>query len=79
MTFKSLGGVSAETEKVIKNLNRMIAENQDTPHGEVATRFWQRVSIDIQGRSTGLLQGEWREGKMWKVREGVCLQGRGRF
>ena len=48
MIFESLGGVSIEAERVIKSLNRMVAENQDTPYGEVATRFWQRVSIDIQ-------------------------------
>ena len=48
MIFESLGGVSVEAERVIKSLSRMVAENQDTPYGEVATRFWQRVSIDIQ-------------------------------
>ena len=48
MIFESLGGVSVEAERVIKSLNRMVAENQDTPYGEVATRFWQRVSMDIQ-------------------------------
>ena len=26
----------------------MVAENLDTPYGEVATRFWQRVSMDLQ-------------------------------
>ena len=48
MVFESLGGVSTEAERVIKSLNRMVAENQDTPYGEVATRFWQRLSIDLQ-------------------------------
>jgi hypothetical protein len=48
MIFESLGGVSVEAERVIKSLNRMVAENQDTPYGEVATRFWQRLSIDLQ-------------------------------
>ena len=48
MIFESLGGVSVEAEGVIKSLNRMVAENQDTPYGEVATRFWQRLSIDLQ-------------------------------
>ena len=37
-----------EAERVIKSLSRMVAENQDTPYGEVATQFWQRLSIDLQ-------------------------------
>ena len=48
MIFESFGGVSIEAERVIKSLNRMVAENHDTPYGEVATRFWQRLSIDLQ-------------------------------
>ena len=48
MIFESFGGVSVEAEGVIKSLNRMCAVNQSTPYGEVATRFWQRLSIDIQ-------------------------------
>ena len=40
MIFESLGGVSIEAERVIKSLNRMVAENQNTPYGEVATWFW---------------------------------------
>jgi hypothetical protein len=43
-----LGGVSVEAEKVIKSLNQAVAAATDSPYGEVATRFWQRVSIDIQ-------------------------------
>ena len=26
----------------------MVAENQDAPYGELAARFWQRISIDLQ-------------------------------
>ena len=48
MIFESLGGVSAEAEAVIKCLNKMVAENTDTPETEVATQFWRRLSIDIQ-------------------------------
>ena len=48
MIFESLGGVSAEAEQVIKCLNKAVAENTETPESEVATRFWQRISIDIQ-------------------------------
>jgi len=47
MIFESLGGVSAEAEKVIKSLNKAVAGNSDTSQEVVATRFWQRVSIDI--------------------------------
>ena len=48
LIFESLGGVSVEAERVIKSLNQVVASNTDSPYGEVATRFWQRVSIDIQ-------------------------------
>ena len=48
MIFESLGGVSSEADRVIKCLNQAVAENTDSPPGEIATRFWQRVSIDLQ-------------------------------
>jgi len=48
MIFESLGGVSGEAERVIKSLNKAVAENTDTSESEVATLFWQRLSIDIQ-------------------------------
>ena len=47
MIFESTGGVSSETERVIKSLNRAVAANTDTPLGEVATRFWHRVGIEL--------------------------------
>jgi len=47
MIFESFGGASAEAEKVIKCLNKAVAGNSDTAPEVVATRFWQRVSIDI--------------------------------
>ena len=37
-----------EAERVIKSLNQAVAASVDSPYGEVATRFWQRVSIDMQ-------------------------------
>jgi len=48
MIFESLGGVSGEAERVIKSLNKAVAENTDTSETEVATHFWHRLSIDIQ-------------------------------
>ena len=48
LIFESLGGVSPEADRVIKSLNQAVASATDSPYGEVATRFWQRVSIDIQ-------------------------------
>ena len=46
--FESLGGVGMEAERVVKSLNQAVAAATDSPYGEVATRFWQRVSIDMQ-------------------------------
>ena len=48
MVFDSLGGVSSEADRVIKSLNQAVADNTDSPPSEIATRFWQRVSIDMQ-------------------------------
>ena len=47
MIFESFGGVSVEAERVLKSLNKAVAINTDSSEEEVATRFWQRVGIDI--------------------------------
>jgi len=47
MIFESTGGVSAEAEKVIKCLNKAVAGNSDSSEVVVATRFWQRIGIDL--------------------------------
>ena len=46
--FESTGGISSEAEMVIKCLKRAVANQTKQPYGEVAHRFWQRLSIDIQ-------------------------------
>ena len=48
MIFESTGGVSVEAEGVIKCLSKAVADNQDSPEGEVATLFWHRLAIDLQ-------------------------------
>eukprot|EP00973_Karenia_brevis_P080444 11161639-Karenia_brevis.AAC.1 len=48
MIFESFGGVASEAEVVIRCLNKAVAVTLDSPESEVATRFWQRLSIDIQ-------------------------------
>ena len=79
MISGSLGGVCVEAEKVIKSLNRMVAENQ-TPHmgksqpGSGSVCLWT-----YKGPGTRPFQGEWLEGRIWRVREWVCFQGRDRF
>ena len=40
--------VASEAARVTKSINRPVAANADTPYGEVAQYFWQRLSIDIQ-------------------------------
>ena len=47
MIFESTGGVSSEAERVVKCLNKAVAENTDTSEVVVATRFWQRIGIDL--------------------------------
>ena len=47
MIFESLGGVSSEADRVLKCLNKAVAVNTDTSEEVVATRFWQRIGVDI--------------------------------
>ena len=47
LIFESLGGVSLETDRVIKSMDRAVAANTDSPLGEVATRFWHKISVGI--------------------------------
>ena len=48
LIFESTWGVSSAAEKLIRCLNRAVANHTTTPIGEVATRFWQRMGIDLQ-------------------------------
>ena len=48
VVFESLGGVTGEAEQVLSSLCRLVADNTNTPYVEVAHRFWQRVSVDLQ-------------------------------
>ena len=79
MIFESLGGVSIEAERVIKSLNRMVAENQDTPYGEVATRFWQRLSIDLQRAGHRAFSRRVARGKDLDGEGGGVFAGSGSF
>ena len=47
MIFESTGGVSAEAVRVLKCLNKAVAGNSDSSEVVVATRFWQRIGIDL--------------------------------
>ena len=62
MIFESLGGVSKEAERVIQSLNKAVAENTDTFESELATMFWQRLSIDIQRSGHRALARRLRQG-----------------
>ena len=42
-----LGGVLAEAERVLKSSDKAVAANTDTSQEVVATRFWQRVGVDM--------------------------------
>ena len=47
LIFEFLGGVSSEADRVIKSLNKAVAANTDPSEEVVATRFWQRLGIDL--------------------------------
>ena len=48
IVFEVFGGVAEEGKKILDSLNRAVAENTHCPIGEVAQRFWTRISIDLQ-------------------------------
>ena len=48
LIFESTGGAASEAEVVLKGINRLVAQNRGVSVGDVATRFWQRVSVDMQ-------------------------------
>ena len=47
MIFESLGRVSCEARRVMKFINKAVAENLDSPVSEVSQRFWWGVSVGI--------------------------------
>ena len=47
MIFEFTGEVSAEAERVVKCLNKAVAGNFDASEVVVATRFWQRIGVDV--------------------------------
>ena len=47
LIFESTGGVSVEADRVLKPLNKAVAVNSNVSETLVATRFWQRVGVDL--------------------------------
>ena len=37
-----------QARETLKSINRLVANNTNTPTSEVARRFWQKVSTEIQ-------------------------------
>ena len=48
LVWESFGGLALEGRQTLKSINRLVAFNTNTPTSEVARRFWQRVSVEIQ-------------------------------
>ena len=48
LVFESFGGMAREAEKVLKSITKQVANNTNTPPGEVARRLWERLSVDLQ-------------------------------
>ena len=48
IVFESFGGIAEEGRETLRSINRLVAVNTNTPTTEVARRFWQRVSVDMQ-------------------------------
>ena len=65
MIFESTGGVSAEAMRVTTCLNKAVAGNSDSSEVVVATRFWQRIGIDM-------LRGNCRAFRRRLAQDGAC-------
>ena len=48
LVFESFGAMTPAACNLLRCLNRRVADNTNTPIEEVARRFWQRMSIDMQ-------------------------------
>ena len=48
IVWESLGGLCKEGQETLKSINRLVADNTNTPTSEVAQRFWQKMSVDMQ-------------------------------
>ena len=48
LVWETTCGIAPEAADILRSLNRLVAVNTNTPLGEVARRFWQRVSVDLQ-------------------------------
>ena len=48
LVWESFGGIAQEGRDTLKSINRLVANNTNTPTSEVARRFWQRVSVEMQ-------------------------------
>ena len=79
--FESTGGVSAEAERVLKCLNKAVAVNSDASEAVVATRFWQRIGIDLlrgscrafQRRLSSVGMSEGIGGGVWGGTSGLAV------
>ena len=48
LVIETLGAMAPAACQTLRSLNRLVADNTETPIAEVARRFWQRMSIDLQ-------------------------------
>ena len=48
IVFESFGGCCPEGRETLRSINRLVANNTNTPTSEVARRFWHMISVHIQ-------------------------------
>ena len=72
IVWETTGGIAEEGRETIKSLNRLVAVNANTPLAEVARRFWQRTSVDLQKASHRALAKR----VAWEVGEPETRSGR---
>ena len=48
IVFESFGGLCEEGFETLKSLNQLVAVNTNASNSEVAQRFWQTLSVDLQ-------------------------------
>ena len=48
IVWESFGGLCEEGQQTLKSINRLVAVNTNTPTTEVAQRYWQKMSVEMQ-------------------------------
>ena len=69
IVIESFGAMTMQASITIHSLHQLVADNTNTPVQEVARRFWQRTSIDMQRSLHRAFARRLRKKELWSVKE----------